>query len=74
MVAKFLAGEGITNAQFARDVVCSEPHLTLFLQGKRQLSVALAKRFNARTGIPVKALVSQKLLAEAADVMREAAE
>lgn len=61
-----------TQAQFARAAECSESHLTLFLQGERNLSVRLAKRFSAATGgtVPVQALVTTEI----AELMGEAAE
>jgi plasmid maintenance system antidote protein VapI len=63
--------DNTSQAQFARDVDCSETHLTLILQGKRGASVPLAKRMSKATGgaVPVRALVSAevaKLLSELA--------
>lgn len=63
-IAQFLAQHESSQAQFARDVGCSESHLTLFLQGKRKISVPLAMRMSAATGgaVPLKALVSSELI------------
>jgi transcriptional regulator with XRE-family HTH domain len=70
LLAKYIR-ENTTQAAFARGVNCSQTHLTLVLQGKRGVSVPLAKRMSAATGgtVPVNALVSSeiaKLLAGAA--------
>jgi plasmid maintenance system antidote protein VapI len=61
-LAKFIR-ERTTQAQFARDVKCSQTHVTLVLQGKRGVSVPLAKRISAATGgtVPVHALVSSEV-------------
>lgn len=55
--------ETTTQAQFARDVECSESHLALFLQGKRGLSVTLARRMSEVTQgkVPLQALVSPEI-------------
>lgn len=63
--------ENTTQVQFARDVECSESHLALFLQGKRGLSVGLARRMSEATGgkVPMQALVSPEI----AELMPQAA-
>jgi transcriptional regulator with XRE-family HTH domain len=63
--------EQTSQARLAREVECSETHLTLYLQGKRGLSITLARRISKATGgeVPVSALVPPdvaKLLSEAA--------
>ena len=72
-LAAFIARNAASQAQFARDVGCSEPHLSLILAGKRGLSVPLAKRISIRTQgeIPVQALVPGKI-AEATETLQAA--
>lgn len=68
-------GRGVRRqAEIAREAGCSQSHLSLFLQGKRGLSVPLAKRISAATGgeVPVRVLVADKL--ERAAEALEAAE
>lgn len=48
---------GTTQAKLAREVGCSEPHLSLILKGKRGLSLTLAKRLSQVTGVPIESLV-----------------
>lgn len=40
----------ITQAKFASDAGCSEPHLSLILKGERGVSMKLAKRLSDLTG------------------------
>jgi transcriptional regulator with XRE-family HTH domain len=68
-LAEFIAANS-TQAQFAREVACSQPHLTLFLQGKRGLSIGLAGRISRATRIPIRMLVS----ADVAELLSEPAE
>lgn len=56
-LAGYLNREKASQAQFAREVLCSESHLSLVLARKRGLSVPLAKRISQKTGIPAQALV-----------------
>lgn len=51
-----------TQAKFAREVRCSESHLSLVLKGKRVMSFRLAKRISEATNgeIPVEALPHEK--------------
>lgn len=68
-LAEFIAANS-TQAQFAREVDCSQPHLTLVLQGKRGLSIGLASRISKATDIPLRMLVSPavaELLSEPAE-------
>jgi transcriptional regulator with XRE-family HTH domain len=62
LLARYIR-ENTSQAEFARDVKCSQTHLTLVLQGKRGVSVPLAKRMSAATGgtVPVNALVSSEI-------------
>lgn len=62
-LAGFIAREVASQAQFARDVRCSESHLSLVLAGKRGVSVPLATRISAATrgSIPVRELVPDKI-------------
>jgi len=48
-----------SQAEFARSIKCSESHLSLIVAGKREPSLALAKRISDRTGgsVPLDALV-----------------
>lgn len=63
LLADYLAREERSQAYIARRANCSEGHLSLFLKGKRGLSVPLAKRISEATGgeVPVRALVADKL-------------
>lgn len=74
LLADYLAREARSQAYIARKAHCSEGHLSLFLKGKRGLSVPLAKRISEATGgeVPVRALVADKLekAAEALEVAR----
>lgn len=49
LLAKFLKDRQ-TQAEFARAAQCSEPHLTLILQGKRSPSLGLRERFHRVSG------------------------
>lgn len=60
-----LAAERGAQVKFAREVQCSESHLSLVLAGKRSLSYPLAQRISAKTGIPVDDLMSPPLAPEA---------
>lgn len=60
-LADFITHKTASQAQFARDVGCSEPHLSLILAGKRGLSVPLAKRMSVASGVPVRDLVPDKI-------------
>lgn len=40
----------ITQARFAAESGCSEPHLSLILKGERGVSMKLAKKFSDATG------------------------
>lgn len=71
-LADFISRETASQAQFARNVRCSEPHLSLILARKRGLSVPLAKRMSDASGIPVRDLVPEKI--ERAEEMIEAAQ
>ena len=66
MLAQFIR-QRTTQAKFARDVGCSESHLSLVLSGSRGVSFALAKRISKATGgkIPVSVLPHEA--AEAAE-------
>lgn len=74
LLADFIAHDPRSQAQIAREAKCSEGHLSLFLAGKRGLSVPLAKRLSAVTGgqVPVRALVPEKI--EQAEETLEAAQ
>jgi transcriptional regulator with XRE-family HTH domain len=54
-LVKLLAGPG-KKREFARKVGCSEPHLSLILKGERGMSLDLAKRISAASGIPIEKL------------------
>jgi len=60
LMANFAAERG-AQVKFAREVQCSESHLSLILNGKRGLSYPLAERIHAKTGIPVKDLMAPPL-------------
>jgi DNA-binding transcriptional regulator YdaS (Cro superfamily) len=58
ILAEFIAANG-TQSQFARDVDCSESHLSLVLKGDRGVSLKLARRISRATGgaVPAETLV-----------------
>lgn len=60
-LADYISRGEASQAQVARNVGCSESHLSLVLSRKRGLSVPLAKRISVATGVPVRALVADKL-------------
>jgi transcriptional regulator with XRE-family HTH domain len=60
LLAGFAAERG-AQVKFAREVECSESHLSLVLNGKRGLSYALAQRISAKTGIAMDDLMSPPL-------------
>lgn len=60
LLATFATERG-AQVKFAREVQCSESHLSLVLNGKRGLSYPLAERINAKTGIPISELMSPPL-------------
>jgi DNA-binding transcriptional regulator YdaS (Cro superfamily) len=57
MLAEFIRTR-TTQARFAREVGCSESHLSLVLKGARGVSFGLAKRISNATGgaVPVEKL------------------
>ncbi len=57
-LAEFIAAAS-SQAEFAKQVGCSEPHLSLVLSGARGLSLKLAKRISEATGgaVSMEALV-----------------
>jgi len=57
-LAGYIAREKASQAEFAREVGCSEPHLSLVLKGERGVSLKLAKRISQATGgeVPVEDL------------------
>lgn len=61
LLADYISRGPASQAKVARDVGCSESHLSLVLARKRGLSVLLAKRISVATGVPVRALVADKL-------------
>ena len=69
LLADYIRRGAASQAQLARDVECSESHLSLVLARKRGLSAALAKRLSNVTGVPMR-----ELRPDLAEVMREAAE
>lgn len=62
LLADFIAANG-TQSQFAREVGCSEPHLSLVLKGERGVSLKLAGRIDRRTGgaVPTDAWVLEEV-------------
>jgi transcriptional regulator with XRE-family HTH domain len=56
LLVNFIEGR-TTQAEFARVIRCSEPHLSLILKGDRRPSLDLAKRINDATGgaVPIDA-------------------
>lgn len=61
LLAEFIRENAKTQAEFARRVRCSESHLSLVLKGDRGMSLRLAKRISAESGIPVEALPHEKV-------------
>lgn len=61
LLAEFAAERG-KQVKFAREVECSESHLSLVLNGKRGLSYKLAERIQAKTGIAVQELMAPPLV------------
>lgn len=61
LLADFASDRG-AQVKFAREVQCSESHLSLVLNGKRGLSYPLATRIHAKTGIPVEELMAPPLV------------
>jgi hypothetical protein len=59
-LAANLAARG-ARAKFAREIECSESHLSLVLKGDRGLSWAMAKKVSDRTGIAMDDLMSPAL-------------
>ena len=57
LLSAFIAKQGLTQARFAEMVRCSESHLCLVLQGKRGLSLKLAKRIADVAEVPMASLV-----------------
>jgi antitoxin component HigA of HigAB toxin-antitoxin module len=60
LLSKFASERG-AQMKFAREVQCSESHLSLVLNGKRGLSYPLATRIQGKTGIPVDELMAPPL-------------
>jgi transcriptional regulator with XRE-family HTH domain len=59
-LADYIEGR-TTQAKFAKDVRCSESHLSLILQGKRNASLRMARRIieNAKGVIPLEVLIER---------------
>ena len=49
----WLENENTTQAQFARDLRCSESHISDILKGKKGVSLDLAIKISAATGVSV---------------------
>lgn len=60
-LAKQFAAERGAQTKMAREVNCSESHLSLVLRGKRNVSYGLAQRIHDKTGIPVEDLMAPPL-------------
>lgn len=60
LLAKWIA-ENTTQAQFARDVGCSESHLSLVLSKDRGWSLPMARKMSKATGgaVPFEAFVAE---------------
>ncbi len=58
LLSDFIAAN-TSQAQFARDVGCSDSHLSLVIKGERGVSLGLAKRISEATRgvVPIEALV-----------------
>ncbi|XUM21020.1 hypothetical protein ACRAVF_27030 [Bradyrhizobium oligotrophicum S58] len=56
-----LASRRGAQVQFARDIECSESHLSLVLKGKRNPSYALAQKISGKTRIPIDRLMAPPL-------------
>lgn len=52
-IGEFIRLRKMTQSEFARQVDCSEPHLSLILKGERGMSFGLAKRISEATEIPI---------------------
>lgn len=52
LLAAFIR-QKMTQAEFARQVRCSDSHLSLVLKGERGMSFGLAKRISEATEIPI---------------------
>lgn len=61
LLGEFIAAR-TSQAQFARDVGCSDSHLSLILKGERGVSLRLAKRISEATdgAVPMDALVKEE--------------
>ena len=59
LLADYISKE-TTQAALARAVGCSASHLSLILKGERGVSLGLAKRISAATGVPVETLPHEK--------------
>ena len=71
-LAAYFARQKGSQARVARECGCSQGHLSLVIKGERGLSVPLAKRISEATGVPVRALVADKI--EKAEEAIEAAQ
>lgn len=62
MLADFIKGR-TTQAEFARQVRCSQAHLSLILKGDRGPSINLAKRIREATGgaVPAEAFADESV-------------
>lgn len=60
---QFSADRG-AQVKFAREVQCSQTHLSNMLKGKRKPSYPLAQRMHEKTGIPVEELMAPPLSPE----------
>lgn len=66
LLAQFIR-QRTTQAKFARDIGCSESHLSLVLSGSRGVSFGLAKRISKATGGEIPVFVLPHKAAEAAE-------
>ena len=62
-LGKWLGKNRVKQADFARSIGCSEPHLSLVAQGKRGVSLELALSIEREThrGVTVEQLLDSKL-------------
>lgn len=59
-VTAVLKRDGISQNQLARELGVSEAYLSMIVRRKRQPSLPVALRLEARTGIPVKAFLAPR--------------
>lgn len=61
LLSEYVEASGKPQAEIAREIGCSEGHLSAILSGTRGTSSKMAKQISSVTGLPVEALLLERV-------------